>query len=348
MTETARRADTAHRADANRRSLTALPKAHLHVHLEAAMREATLRQWCAEDGLEVPPLVDYPDFTRFLDAYGLLIDLLHTPERVEQLLDEVIADAAAQGVVALEFASIPEKAVAFGSAEEALEFQLPVMAEASRRHGVWAGAIVSIDRGAGPEHALEAARLAARFADRGVVAVGLVADERDSPVAAAAEAFAIARDAGLGVVPHAGELGGPEEVRSAVELGADRIQHGVRAVEDPGVLELLAERGTCLDVCPTSNVVLGVSPSLESHPLPALLAAGVRCSIGADDPLLFGADVVDEYVSAHERMGVPEAQLVEVARTSIESSFAPADVKRDALARLGAWEDRAAWQDGGA
>lgn len=316
---------------------TALPKAHLHVHLEAAMREATLRQWCAEDGIEVPPLVEYADFTAFLGAYGLLIDLLHTPERVGRLLDEVVADAAAQGVVALEFASIPEKAVAFGSAEEALEFILPAASDAGRRHGVWTGSIVSIDRGAGREHALEAARLAARFADRGVVAVGLVADERGNPVADAAGAFAIARDAGLGVVPHAGELAGPDEVRSAIELGVDRIQHGVRAVEDPRVLELLAERGTCLDVCPTSNVVLDVYPSLEEHPLPRLLEAGVRCSLGADDPLLFGVDVVDEYVAAHERMGVSVARLVGVARASIESSFAPDDVKRDALARIEAW-----------
>ncbi|MVZ91742.1 adenosine deaminase [Microbacter sp. ANSKLAB05] len=316
---------------------TALPKAHLHVHLEAAMREATLRQWCAEDGIEAPPLVEYADFTAFLGAYGLLIDLLHTPERVGRLLDEVVADAAAQGVVALEFASIPEKAVAFGSAEEALEFILPAAADAGRRHGVWTGSIVSIDRGAGREHALEAARLAARFADRGVVAVGLVADERGNPVADAAGAFAIARDAGLGVVPHAGELAGPDEVRSAIELGVDRIQHGVRAVEDPRVLELLAERGTCLDVCPTSNVVLDVYPSLEEHPLPRLLEAGVRCSLGADDPLLFGVDVVDEYVAAHERMGVSVARLVGVARASIEASFAPDDVKRDALARIEAW-----------
>src|SRR5699024_1302384 len=209
--------------------------------------------------------------------------------------------------------------------------------DAGRRPGVWTGSIVSIDRGAGPEHALEAARLAARFADRGVVAVGLVADERGDPVADAAGALAIARDAGLGVVPQAGALAGPDEVRSAIELGVDRIQHGVRAVEDPRVLELLAERGTCLDVCPTSNVVLDVYPSLEEHPLPRLLEAGVRCSLGADDPLLFGVDVVDEYVAAHERMGVSVARLVGVARASIESSFAPDDVKRDALARIEAW-----------
>lgn len=327
------------------RRYAALPKAHLHVHLEAAMRETTMRQWCAEDGVPVPPLVEFSDFTRFLDAYGVLIALLRTPERLERLLDEVVADAAAQGVVALEFASIPEKAVAFDSAGAALEFLLPAAAAAGRRHGVWTGAVVSIDRGAGPVHALEAARLAGRFADRGVVAVGLVADERGNPVADAAEAFAVAREAGLGVVPHAGELAGPEEVRSALDLGASRIQHGVRAVEDPRALEMLAASGVCLDVCPSSNVVLGVYPSLEEHPLPTLLDAGVRCSINADDPLLFGVDVVDEYVLAHERMGIPEARLVDCARTSIESSFAPDDLKHQALARVRDWERTAdpAW-----
>ena len=320
------------------RRFAALPKAHLHVHLEAAVRESTLRQWCDDDEVPVPPLVTYPDFTEFLDAYGLLIDLLRTPERIERLLDEVVADAAAQGVVALEFATIPERSAAFPggatAADAALECLLSAAADAGRRHGVWTGAIVSIDRSAGPEHALESAHLAARWADRGVVALGLVADERGHPVAGAAEAFAVARDAGLGVVPHAGELAGPAEVRAAVGLGADRIQHGVRAVEDPAVLELLAERGVCLDVCPTSNVVLGVYPSLEEHPLPRLLDAGVRCSLGADDPVLFGVDVVDEYARAHERMGLSEARLTEVARASLEASFAPADVTAPALAAL--------------
>ena len=354
------------------RRFAALPKAHLHVHLEAAMRESTLREWCAEDGLPVPPLVEYPDFTEFLDAYGVLIALLRTPDRIERLLDEVVADAAAQGVVALEFATIPERSAAFAggggagggtaargtaadgtaaratagggtaaratTADAALECILAAAADAGRRHGVWTGAIVSIDRGAGPEHALESARLAARWADRGVVALGLVADERGNPVAGAAEAFAVARDAGLAVVPHAGELAGPEEVRSAVELGASRIQHGVRAEEDPAVVELLAESGVCLDVCPTSNVVLGVSPSLAEHPLPHLLGAGVRCSLGADDPVLFGTDVADEYVRAHESMGLPESALVGVARASVECSFAPAEVRRAALAGIDAWE----------
>ncbi|MBB1024423.1 adenosine deaminase family protein, partial [Dietzia sp. DQ12-76] len=162
-----------------------------------------------------------------------------------------------------------------------------------------------------------------------------------NPVAGAAEAFAIAREAGLGVVPHAGELAGPEEVRSALGLGVDRIQHGVRAVEDPRVVEELAASGVCLDVCPSSNVILGVYPTLAEHPLPTLLDAGVRCSIGADDPLLFGVDVVDEYVLAHEQMGIPEAGLAGCARASIDSSFAPADLKLDALARVDSWEREA-------
>lgn len=316
------------------RHFAALPKAHLHVHLEAAVRESTLRRWCAEDGVQVPPLVEFPDFTAFLDAYALLIALLHTPERVTQLLDEVVADAAAQGVVALEFATIPERSAAFADADEALAFLLDAAADAGRRHGVWTGAIVSIDRGAGPEHALESARLAARFADRGVVALGLVADERGNPVAGAAEAFAIARATGLGVVPHAGELAGPAEVRSALDLGVDRIQHGVRAVEDPAVVRALAASGVCLDVCPSSNVTLGVYPTLEKHPLAQLLAAGVRCSLAADDPVLFGVNVVDEYVIAHEQLGVPYDHLVACARASLEASFAPEPVTREALARL--------------
>lgn len=313
---------------------TDLPKAHLHVHLEGAMRESTLRQWCAEDRVAVPPLVEFPDFTRFLDAYGLLIALIRTPDRLAQLLDEVVADAAAQGVVALEFATIPERSASFDNADAALDAILDFAAAAGRRHGVWTGAVVSVDRSAGPEHALESARLAARYADRGVVALGLVADERDNPVATAAEAFAIARDAGLGVVPHAGELAGPTEVRSALELGVDRIQHGVRAIEDPRLVEQLAAAGVCLDVCPSSNVILGVSPSLEEHPLQGLLDAGVRCSLAADDPVLFGVDVVDEYVLARERLGISEAQLVDCARSSIEASFAPDSIKRSALTRL--------------
>jgi adenosine deaminase len=112
----------------------------------------------------------------------------------------------------------------------------------------------------------------------------LTGNDTVAPAEVFAKAFALARDAGLTAAPHAGELSGPESVRAAVEeLGATRIAHGIRAAEDPAVLEFLAEQDVTLDVCPTSNLLLGVVPSIEAHPLPPLLAAGVRCSLGADD-----------------------------------------------------------------
>ena len=146
------------------------------------------------------------------------------------------------------------------------------------------------------EVAIEDAKLAARFAGRGVVSYGLHSDERGFPATPFVPAFDIAREAGLPITPHAGELVGPESVREAVEvLHADRILHGVRVIEDPELVAEVARLGVTLAACPSSNVVLDVVPDLEHHPLPALLAAGVSCSINADDPIQFGPNVGEEY-----------------------------------------------------
>jgi adenosine deaminase len=143
-------------------------------------------------------------------------------------------------------------------------------------------------------------------------------------------------------VPHAGELEGPVSVRGALDvLGADRIQHGVRAVEDPELVRRLADVQVCLDVCPTSNVMLSVVPDLRSHPLPDLFAAGVPCSINADDPLLFGTGLLDEYELARRELGFDDADLARIATTSIDASGAPPDVKRRTRSRIGAWLARA-------
>lgn len=139
-------------------------------------------------------------------------------------------------------------------------------------------------------------------------------------------------------MPHAGELAGPDSVGDALDLlGADRILHGVRAVEEAEVVARLADCGTCLDVCPTSNVKLSVVGSLEGHPLPALLAAGVRCSLNADDPLLFATDLVEEYQRARDRLHLTDAQLAGIARTSLEASAAPSDVIRDSVQEIRLW-----------
>jgi adenosine deaminase len=140
-------------------------------------------------------------------------------------------------------------------------------------------------------------------------------------------------------VPHAGEGAGGESVRACVELlGARRINHGVRAVEDPAVVDLLIERGVSLDVCPTSNVALQVAPSLEAHPLPALLDAGVPVSLNTDCPLFLDTTTVDEYALASSAFGLGPDQLAAIARTSLETSSCPADRRDRALAALGEWQ----------
>ena len=148
----------------------------------------------------------------------------------------------------------------------------------------------------------------------------------------------LVREGGLLITPHAGELEHGQFVKDSVDLlGADRIQHGVRSFEVPGLVEQLVEQGVCLDVCPTSNIMLSVFPSLAEHPLPRLLDAGVRCSINADDPLLFGPSMLDEYELCRREFGLSDEQLAFIATCSIESGGAPEAVKTAALAGIQEW-----------
>jgi adenosine deaminase len=171
-----------------------------------------------------------------------------------------------------------------------------------------------------------------------VVSFGLAGDEALGPAEPFAGAFGIARAAGLMSTPHAGEHGGPENVRAALDLlGAQRIEHGVRAIEDPSLVQRIVDEGICLDVCPTSNVQLSVTDSLEHHPLPALLAAGVTLSLNADDPVIFGCGLLDEYELARRAFGLDDTALAKVAANSIRCSGAPESVRSRALERIQTW-----------
>jgi aminodeoxyfutalosine deaminase len=171
--------------------------------------------------------------------------------------------------------------------------------EAKELHGVEIRLTPDIPRVYSLEDALTTARYAVKYADRGVVGIGLGGPEEGHPPEPYAEPFALARAGGLASVPHAGEAVGAESVRGALEeLHADRIRHGIRAVEDSGLVAELAGRGTVLDVCPLSNLRTGVVRSLEEHPLPQLVAAGVRCSISTDDPAMFDTDLTRDYEAA--------------------------------------------------
>ncbi|GAA1734287.1 adenosine deaminase [Microbacterium paludicola] len=321
------------------RDLKALPKGHLHLHLEAGMRPGTLIAMCEALALEIPQTSGFVGFTEFGLCYRALLTVLREPENLQRLIDEIFEDQAADGVAYAELGVSPTfYAEVYGSIDAALEKLVEFAEVASRRHGVAYGLMPTVDRTASAEQAIAVATAAAGFAGRGVVSLGLANDERGFPCRDFAEAFAIARAAGLQSTPHAGELVGPESVREAIDdLGADRVLHGVRAIEDTTLVAELAERGIPLDVCPTSNVLLDVVGSLEEHPLPRLLAAGVRCSINADDPILFGPNIRAEYEACRATLGLTDEQLAACAWTSIETTLAPDEVKADAKARIDAW-----------
>lgn len=321
------------------RDLRALPKAHLHLHLEGAMRPSTLRGLAADLGVGVPPIRAFGSFSAFAGTYLAACAVLTTADALRRLVREVVEDAAAQGAVWVEPAIyLPRHRVHLGSSESTLKVVLAAAADAGREFGVGVGLVVSADRTADPAEAVELARIAVRHVGRGVVGFGLANDETNHPPEPFAPAFAIARAGGLLSVPHAGELAGPASVVGALDsLGADRIQHGVRAVEDDELMRRLADSTVCLDVCPTSNLMLSVVPSVESHPLPTLLDAGVRCSLNADDPLLFGADLVEEYRRARTHMGVDDARLADIARNSLDASGAPDLLKERARTAIDIW-----------
>ncbi|MFJ6900603.1 adenosine deaminase [Streptomyces hokutonensis] len=320
-------------------SLRDLPKAHLHVHLAATMRHTTLLDFAGEDGVAPPRVNSYTDFSDFLRQADALCGLLNTPARALRLIAEAVEDAAGEGAVAVEFSfDPPSYGPFFGNDDTAVREMAAALREAAAEQGIWAGFILAADRGAGSDAAIETARLAEKYQDSGVIGLGLQGDEAGHPTGQFAAAFDLAHEAGLLCLPHAGEFDGPASVRAAIDdLHADRVQHGIRAIEDGELLRQIVEREICLDVCPTSNVALHVVRNLRSHPLPTFLARGVKCSINADDPALFGVGILGEYDLCRSGMALSDDDLAACARNSIVASAAPRPVKDAALAGVQRW-----------
>lgn len=303
------------------------------------MRPQTLADLAAVAGVAVPVIEGFGNFGVFAGTYVAACEVLRGPDDLSRLMTEVVEDAAADGAVWVEPQLWPaEHRDRIGPDELVMEIAVDAARVAAARTGIGVGLVVSADRTGDPAEAVAHARLAARWAGRGVVGFGLANYEVGYPPEPFTEAFAIARDAGLLSLPHAGELAGADSVRGALEaLRADRIQHGIRVLDDPALLAAVVEAGTCLDVCPTSNVMLSVVPSMAEHPLPTLLRAGVRCSLGADDSLLFGSGLVDEYTIARKELGLGDDELAAVARASIAASGAPDDLRLRADRQITAW-----------
>ena len=314
------------------------------------MRHSTLVELAEREGVPLPDALveDWPPrlsaadergWFRFQRLYDLARSVLRTPEDVRRLVLEAALDDAAEGSRWLELQVDPSGyAGRFGGITAFTELVLDAVEVASATAGIGMAVVVAANRTRHPLDARTLARLAAQYAGRGVVGFGLSNDERRGRTEEFAGAFAIARRAGLRLVPHGGELLGPESVRRVVAgLGADRLGHGVRAVEDPALLEDVVRRGIALEVCPTSNVSLGVYSDLSSVPLPQLLEAGATVALGADDPLLFGSRLTGQYAAMRAAHGLSDPELARLATMSIEASCAPEELKRRATAEVGAW-----------
>jgi len=350
-----------------------LPKAHLHIHLEGAMRPATLAELCRKYGIQRP--VDtrgkrFANFIGFNEVYRAACDCIRTRDDLSRVIFEVAEDAAHQGVFWIEPAFDAERYSTlrednpyrlFDTQMEGWRFALSAAEKASQATGVGIGYISAVDRTRPPEQGLKRARVTAELAHSkehliqsgmecfdgkhpGIVAFGLHGNEEGNPPELFEQVFQLAlADTDLLSTPHAGEIApfpgqGVASVASAVNcLGANRVQHGVLAFKDKELLEQLAREGVCLDVCPSSNIQLSVFPTIETHPLPEILRAGVPCSIGSDDPLLFGPNLLDEYELCRNQMGLSDELIATLARNSFLHSGAPQEVKSAGIAAVDKW-----------
>nr|WSW44253.1 adenosine deaminase [Streptomyces sp. NBC_01001] len=332
------------------RDLTLLPKAHLHLHFTGSMRPSTLLELADKYGVRLPDALtageppklratDERGWFRFQRLYDAARSCLREPEDIRRLVREAAEEDVRDGSGWLEIQVDPTSyAPLLGGMIPAVEIILDAVDTASRETGLGMRVLIAANRMKHPLDARTLARLAVRYADRGVVGFGLSNDERRGMARDFDRAFAIAREGGLLAAPHGGELTGPASVRDCLDdLHASRIGHGVRAAEDARLLKRLADRQITCEVCPASNVALGVYERPEDVPLRTLFEAGVPMALGADDPLLFGSRLAAQYEIARRHHAFTDAELAELARQSVRGSAAPEDVQDKLLAGIDHW-----------
>ena len=323
--------------------VSSLPKVQLHCHLEGTVRAETFRELAAQHGVTsaraAGPLEEtyaFRTFRDFLLTFAEVCKTLQQPADYARIASDYARTARAQNVRYAEIFISPSVWTFFHRDLDVLACARAIreaLDAESTPHGIEIALICDLTRNFGVERAAETARVAVSLAQAGlgVVGIGLGGDEANFPPALYAEPFAFARANGLHAVAHAGEAAGHESVRDAVVvLHAERIGHGVRAIEDPAVVALLVERNVTLELCPTSNRLTGAVRPGAPHPIAALDAAGVRCVLDADDPELFSTTLEHEYGLVTEWLG--EAAVLRFARNAIEASFASKE--RKALLRV--------------
>ena len=328
------------------KSLHALPKAEVHVHLEACFELPTLEKWARHAGVPMPrprdQLFSFKGLADFLEFLDWACGLANTSDRLAEMAYGFCRRLAAGGTGYADLIINPTHWAAWHGRTGALIEALDAGFTAAEQDGLPpVGLCISLLRTQSADEAVEFVENLVSWRHPRVV--GLSVDGNEAAAGRTgprfAEAFRRAGNAGLRRTVHAGESSGPEGVRDAVELlGADRIDHGVRAIEDAQVVALLVERGIPLGICPTSNLTLKVYPSIEAHPIDSLRKAGVRVSVNTDDPSLLATNLPAEYGLASAAFGWSDEIVRDVARTSIDTSFANADVKAQLKSELSNWQ----------
>ena len=323
-------------------SFKELKKIELHHHLEGAAPPAFVRDMARAKGLDVSGIFDaqgaykYRDFLQFLDVYEAATAPFKSPDDYALLTAIVLGEAAEQGVVYVESFLSPD--FCGGRDPGAWREYLVAMDEAAQgaeAMGITLRGIVTAIRHFGPEAAVETARCAQETAGGFITGFGLAGDEGAGHPRDFAYAFDMAREAGLRLTAHAGEWGGPQAIRDTLEhLKVERIGHGVRAIEDPKLVEYLAAAGIVLEVCPGSNVALGVYPDWASHPVAKLREAGVRVTISTDDPPFFHTDMTREYDELNRAFGWDEADFAALNKVALEAAFCDDDTRAFIAHRL--------------
>ena len=320
-----------------------VPLAELHVHLEATATPDLIRRLAARNGMELPPgtiegdRYVWRDFLDFLATFDRAVTVVKTAEDYRDITFEYLQACAAEGAIYVEVTVSPDHADQAGLPyADMVDGVTRGIDDARAASGIESRILVTAVRNFGTERAEWVATVAARDRHPYVTGFGLAGDEAGFPPGPFARAYAIAHDGGLGLACHAGEWAGPESVRGALALPGPvtRLGHGVRAIEDPSLVAELAERGTVLEVCPTSNVVLGAYPDYAAHPFPVLRDAGVRLTLGSDDPPYWEATIGGEYEVARRAWGLDEEALRQLTRTAVEAAFIPGDLRSSLLARI--------------
>jgi len=320
-----------------------VPQAELHVHLEGTAPPELIRRIAQRNRLPVPDglLADektfhYTDFLHFLRAYDAAASVIRTPEDFRDITFEYLVARSHEGAIYVELIAAPQAAEAVGLSDaDHVAALVQGIDDARAETGVEARILMSAIRNLGPEAAEDVAQRTLAHPHPYVTGWNLGGDEAGFPPELFTRAYATVAEAGLGLSCHAGEWAGPESVRGALALGVSRLSHGVRAIEDPELVAELAEREIVLECCPTSNVVLGVYPDFAGHPFNRLREAGVRLTLGSDDPPYFDATLAGEYAVAREEFGLSDAELRALTRTALEAAFVQDDVRERLLARVG-------------